>query len=222
MKKVREVFNPFERPVTKVEAVVTGSLSCLNGLPGVFVGKERTFAICNLIPVRQEGVGGGIWKIESRLQRPSYYFLIASEARGSRSGYGRIITTWEGKPLPPIPKMIAERLGLWDDRLWLGAPMQLVVLEANEFDDTVMLRHCHIVQQEGVAYLREKYLSLVGHAEILQVGYHTYNGDLSKFVAQELGSLASLSDAIIAALDKAHCISCAKGLCSAHFFLPKS
>lgn len=221
---MKKDFNPFGHPVCKVEAIVKGSISRLKGQDRVFVERDKTFSICDLIPVHQKDIDGGIWKVESMiLRRPDYFSLLAKEGMSLKSGYGCIITNFKGEPLMPIHWRMFESLGLNEDHFWF-ASREIIVVEANRFDDTVKIRHCQIVRRPEAIYLREKYLSIANGSkqpEVLKIGYHTFNGNLSKFIALELGPLANLSKAVIAALDKVHCGKCVEGNCGSHFFLER-
>lgn len=203
MRQEKKEFDPFKQPICRLEAVANGSVRNLKGQSKVFVGRDKTFALCDLIPCHQEGVTGGLWKVESLLlKRPDYYFLLANEI-ATRS-YGRIIVSFKGQPLSQVAGEIIRRLGLRLDRQWAGASQELIAVEANPYNDTVMLRHCQVVKREENVYLREFYLPVVGTSTVMKIGYHTYNGDLSKLVAKELGSLANLANPVITALDRAH------------------
>lgn len=196
-------FDPFRKPICRLEAVASGAIVSMRGMPGVHIGKEKTYALCNLIPVEHDGICGGLWKVESSLiKRADYYRLLANEV--AIESFGRIFTGFKGQPLTRISNDTIRRLGLRTDRQWVSASREMVAVEANPYHDTVKPRHCLIAQRGEDIFYRELYLPIIGTSTVMKVGYHTYNGDLSKLVAEELGQLSDFCQPIILALDRAH------------------
>lgn len=187
-----------EKPLVRVEGGINGTLD-LRGCQGVYVGRHNTYCLCQLTPVHQKDVSGGIWKIIPRLERVDFFNLLAQSV--ATKDFARCVTDFKGEDLVPaeIPDLARGKIGL-SEGTWFASPWGLVITEALKQSDEVRLIYCYIVRRGKVAYLRQVFLK-----PDFVVDYHSYNGDLSKLVAIELGEkLAPLSDVVITTLNRAH------------------